>query len=791
MSEVLWHRRHATMHWSTLALGFLSALLFSGMVTAQQPDGGIERYLSDDPVVLPETVVRGVRPAFDPIRGSGSIFGDREGLMDAPGSGALLDLEILRKQSYDNPNRVLSQVPGVYLREEDGFGNFPNISLRGVDMARSAKVTIMEDGILAAPAAYSAPSAYYFPTVGRMFAVEVFKGSSQVQFGPHSTGGAINFLSTPIPERQAFYLRTVFGTNNEMRVHAWAGDTWLTEHGERVGYLLEGYFRQSDGFKTIDQAGNFPVQNANDTGFITREPMVKVFWEPNTLRYQRFEAKWGYSAMNVNEGYVGLTEDDYAADPLRRYNGTRFDHMANNAARTYLRHTLGDPEVDAFTLTQTVYYTKFNRDWFKLAKVLDGSTTYSLPAILGDPVTNSIGYGILTGQQAGTLRIRHNDRKYSTYGYDAVANMAVEGEKADHDISIGFRYHRDRVRRFQQDDDYLLSENGAVDSITEGSPGAAGDRRQVTQSIAVYLQDRMDFGRLAVTPGIRFESLDVRYQRFPGELKSVFDRTDSMTMVGGGVGMTYDLDNDVQLLGGFHRGFSPPSPSKITGGMREEESLASEVGVRLKNDEQHWIAQLIGFYTHFNDLIVLDNVGSGAEEENDEQVGEVYATGVEAMVQFDMGKRRGWKFSSPWFFSMTYTDAKLLSDTLSHDAESIFAGGLAGAHVPYIPEFAMMVGIGAHFETSGINLTGVYADQTFSTASNEVFSGDPGADTRFGTADDYFLWDLSAYKQMNASWRIFGGVQNLFDRRYVTTRHPFGPRTGAPIFGYVGVDAPY
>ena len=231
MSEVLWHRCHATMHWSTAALGFLSALLLSGMITAQQPDGGIERYLSDDPVVLPETVVRGVRPAFDPIRGSGSIFGDREGLMDAPGSGALLDLEILRTQSYDNPNRVLSQVPGVYLREEDGFGNFPNISLRGVDMARSAKVTIMEDGILAAPAAYSAPSAYYFPTVGRMFAVEVFKGSSQVQFGPHSTGGAINFLSTPIPERQAFYLRTVFGTNNEMRVHAWAGDTWLTEHG--------------------------------------------------------------------------------------------------------------------------------------------------------------------------------------------------------------------------------------------------------------------------------------------------------------------------------------------------------------------------------------------------------------------------------------------------------------------------------------------------------------------------------------------------------------------------------
>jgi Fe(3+) dicitrate transport protein len=783
----------STTSWSAgrTGLGLLSALVLAGVISAQQPKETVAPSASDDPVVLPETVVQGVRPAYEPNRGAGSIFGGFDGARNAPGSGALLDLEILRSQSYDNPGRVLGQVPGVYVREEDGFGNFPNISLRGVDMARSAKVTIMEDGILAAPAPYSAPSAYYFPTIGRMYAVEVFKGSSQVQFGPHSTGGAINFLSTPIPDRQASYMRTLFGTNNEMRVHAWTGNTWFTESGERVGYLLEGYFRETDGFKTIDQADNFPVQNATDTGFITREPMVKVFWEPNTLSYQRFEAKWGYTAMNVNEGYVGLTEDDFALDPLRRYSGTRFDHMANTAARSYLRHTLGDPEVDWFTFTQTVYYTKFNRDWFKLARVLDGSTTYSLPAILGDPFTNSIGYGILTGQQAGTLRLRHNNRTYSAYGYDAVAMMAVEGEKADHDISVGFRYHRDRVRRFQRDDDYLLSANGAVESITEGSPGAAGDRRQVTKAIAVYLQDRMDFGRLAVTPGIRFESLDGRYQRFPGELKSVFDRRDSMTMVSGGVGMTYDLADDVQLLAGFHRGFSPPSPSKITAGMREEESLASELGVRLKDDEQHWAAQLIGFYTHFNDLIVLDNVGSGAEEENDEQVGEVYATGIEAMLEFDMGKRRGWKFSSPWFISMTYTDAKLLSDTLSHDAGSIFADGLAGAHMPYIPEFTMMVGIGAHFEKMGIDLTGIYADQTFSTASNEVFSGGPDADIRFGTADDYFLWDLSAYRQLNDNWRIFGGVQNLFDRRYVTTRHPFGPRTGAPLFGYVGVEATF
>jgi Fe(3+) dicitrate transport protein len=161
-----------------------------------------------------------------------TVIGSAEAVRDLAGAGAFLDRDLIVQQNFTNPNRVLARVPGVYLREEDGYGNFPNISLRGVDSARASKVTIMEDGILTAPAPYSAPAAYYFPRVARMDAVEVLKGSSQVRFGPQTTGGVINFVSTPIPQDASGYAKLTFGSDNTWLGHFHSGDTVETKAGK-------------------------------------------------------------------------------------------------------------------------------------------------------------------------------------------------------------------------------------------------------------------------------------------------------------------------------------------------------------------------------------------------------------------------------------------------------------------------------------------------------------------------------------------------------------------------------
>ena len=101
------------------------------------------------------------------------IIGTKEDARKIAGSGTVISNEELKKTIDTDIHKILSAVPGVFFRTEDGYGLRPNISIRGTSLDRSSKITIMEDGVLVAPAPYTSASAYYFPTTGRIHAFEV------------------------------------------------------------------------------------------------------------------------------------------------------------------------------------------------------------------------------------------------------------------------------------------------------------------------------------------------------------------------------------------------------------------------------------------------------------------------------------------------------------------------------------------------------------------------------------------------------------------------------------------
>jgi Fe(3+) dicitrate transport protein len=719
-----------------------------------------------------------------PILRQVDVIGDASGIYSIPGSAHFISEQDIREYSYDDINRVLRQVPGVYIREEDGYGLFPNISLRGVSTTRSSNVTIMEDGVLATPAPYAAPSVYYSPTTGRMSGLEVLKGGSQVKYGPHTTGGAINYLSTQIPLHRRTFLRGQFGSDNEYRTHAYHGDTVDTQWG-RFGYLAEFYLRDTEGFKSIDAAPGF--NDTDRTGFTNIEPMVKLAWEPNSPMYQRFEFKYGYTDRDADETYLGLTTADFRRDPYRRYSASRFDNIETEQHRTYLRHFISPTE--NFDLVTTAYYNEFSRSWFKLHDIRNvGGVpgTVNLSRALaggGDPLA------CLQGQLACTLNVRDNNRSYYSAGIQSEGTLRFDTGVLNHELKVGIRYHADEEDRFQNETRYEQAGNGAITGVTVTPPGSQDNRTARANAIAVHVQDRIEFGDWWVTPGFRYENLSLRnIDRRPGNEANT-GRT-SLDLFGGGVGAGYNITDEWQAFSGVHFGFSPPSPGgAVVNDLKEETSIGYEVGTRYARRDGVLAAELVGFLTQFDDLIVVSNIG-GTGTGLDENFGKVDAYGVEFSGQFDLGLANRWSFNNPYFIALTYTHAEQRSDATSTDAESIFSFGSKGNKVPYIPDYQITVGSALEFAKWGVSITATFVDSTFASASNagNEIDGNGNPDARFGKTDAYKVVDFATHYQLNRSVKLFGGVHNVFQEEYIASRLPHGPRPGLPRTWFVGLE---
>ena len=711
-----------------------------------------------------------------------TVIGSKAKTFDLPGSGYYVDTEEIRSQNSANINRILAKVPGVYVREEDGFGNFPNISLRGADGTRSEKTTVMEDGILSAPATYSAPGAYYSPRAGRMHGIEVLKGSSQVRYGPHTTGGVLNYLSTPIPGERELYGRFTYGSDSTMLGHFHYGNTVETEAGQ-IGYLLELFAQASDGFRKIQPGRAYG--GSDDTGFDVYEPMVKISWQPKTAMAQRFEFKYGFTDLDADESYTGLSESDVDRHPDWRYAATRFDNIQTEHDRTYLKYVI-EP-VDHLRLEAAGYYNEFSRNWYKL----DG-----IHRVDGSPEVNSVrealldanGLAFLQGRTGGESRVRANNRDYVLYGFQLVGDWDFETADLEHEVHFGGRVHYDEIRRFQRDDRIVQDAEGAVTEVVRGVPGSGGNRFQESTAIALWVEDRVTFGRLSLTPGIRYETIDqdfIDYASDPANSK-VRSGSDTYDYIVPGVSLSFDLTETEQVFGGVFRGVSVPGPrSAIRSGIDLEESIGYELGLRTRRDKG-FAAEVGWFYTGFDNLIG-SNAGTG-EPLNVQNAGEADVWGIEGGISYDLAGSSEYDFALPVYVTGTYTDAEFGAALSGGGGDGIYAGATDGAEIPYVPDLQFACGLGLHSDVWGLDLDLTYHSDTFGTANN---FDDPVDSARQGEIDELLLLDLAGYYQVNEVAKLIGGVSNLTDERGIVSRVPRGPRTNIGRHFWVGVELTY
>lgn len=280
------------------------------------------------------------------------VTGGKDNIRTMAGSATLIDEETIQQFDFTSVNELLANVPGVYIRYEDGYGLRPNIGIRGATSDRSQKITLMEDGILISPAPYSAPAAYYVPNVNRMAAVEVFKGPAAIAYGPHTVGGAMNMATQPVPASRSGQLQLTYGSHNYHKERLVYGNS-----GKRLGYQIDVMRYGADGFKELD--------NGQDTGFARNDFNAKLQWrsDENAAIAQTVQVKLGYADEASDETYLGLTDEDFADNPNRRYNASALDQFDSEHTQVHVLHAVDF--ANGWTLNNKAYVNRFDRSWNK------------------------------------------------------------------------------------------------------------------------------------------------------------------------------------------------------------------------------------------------------------------------------------------------------------------------------------------------------------------------------------------------------------------------------------------
>ncbi|WP_250434235.1 TonB-dependent receptor family protein [Hanstruepera flava] len=697
------------------------------------------------------------------------IFGNKYVAKNRTGSAYYISPEELAKFNYTDINRVLRTVPGVNIYEEDGYGLRPNISLRGTSPERSAKISIMEDGVLIAPAPYSAPAAYYFPSIARMEAIEILKGSSQVQYGPFTTGGAINMVSTQIPD--SFYGKVFgsYGTFNTGQFQAKIGDS-----KENFGYMVEYLNYNSDGFKNL-------LDNQN-TGFDKNDVVAKfrVNSSHDAKTKQALEFKFQYSDEISNETYLGLTDEDFETSPFDRYASSQVDRMDTEHIQFMATHSL-DFTPD-FRITTTGYYNRFQRNWYKLNDVTLNGDRVGIANIVSNPETYADYMQIVKGEinsPDDALRVKANNRLYHSKGIQTKLDYHYKGDNTFHDIEVGLRYHYDEEDRFQWVDNYKINNQGLMTLTTAGTPGTDANRVSAAKAFAAYAMYKFRYNKLTVTPGLRYENIILTRDDYgKNDVNrsgiNLASRENKVDVFIPGIGFSYKFNNMTSIFGGVHKGFSPPSNQV---GQKPEESINYELGSRFA------VAGLTGevavFFNDYSNLLGSDLAATGGTGSLEQfNAGEVNVAGFEALLNYDLLSNNE-KFDLPISFGYTYTNAEFQNSFGSDD--DLWGEVQEGDKLPYIPEHQFNLMVSLEHKKYEINASGRYLGEFRTMAGS-------GAIPENEKVDSNFVLDFSAKYHFNDHFSLTGNIINALDTTYAVSRVPAGLRPGMPFAANAGLE---
>ncbi len=646
-----------------------------------------------------------------------------------PGSIAIIDEKTLEESRVFTFSEALRKVAGIQVRDEEGFGLRPNISIRGLNPTRSSKVLLLEDGIPLTYAPYGDNASYYHPPIDRFESIEVLKGSGQIAYGPITVGGVINYITPNPPAKPAGEITLIGGNRDYFNGHINYGGTW-----KGVGLLFDYTRKQGDGARDNinSKLNDFTVKSVIGLG-----------------SRQALTLKANYYGEDSNVAYSGLRLAEYLADqrqnPFRNdfFYGDRYGASATHSA-VFTNH---------LALTTNLYGNIFRRDWWR-----QSSNSNQRPNDSADPKCGGMQNLNTTCGNEGRLR------DYYVWGLEPKfrANYRMFG--VNNDADFGFRLHFERQERQQQNGDTPTARVGVV----------VENNQRKNQAYSGFLQNRFIIGDVTITPGVRLERINYqRTNRLANSGLGVTGKTD-LTQAVPGIGIAYSPKPSLTVFAGVHRGFAPPRTEDIinntTGGSIEldpELSWNYEVGLRGLLYQGVRLEATYFRMDYENQIIAASLAGGvGATLTN---AGETLHQGFEFMARVDTGTLT--KSRHNVYVSSAYTylpTAEFIGRRFSN-VSGFATTPITGNRLPYAPKQLLNFTVGySHPASFNAFLETVYVGRQFGDDLNTV---NPTADGQRGLIPSYTVVNATANYSVE-SWRstFFLTVKNLADKTYIVDR---------------------
>ncbi len=568
------------------------------------------------------------------------VIGDELALEAQPGSGAIVDRAELESSRTLHVSEALRKVPGVHVRDEEGFSLRPNIGVRGLNPTRSTKVLLLEDGIPAAYAPYGDNASYYHAPIDRYARVEVLKGVGMLRFGPQTIGGVVNYVTPDPPQDPAGYVQVSAGNRDYRNLHLNAGG-----HGA----LFDVIHREGDGARD-----NIALEQTD-----WNAKYVTDFGDAGALTLRA-----NYLVEDSQVTYSGITDAELARFGAS-YNPFRNDEFFVEHYGVSATHEVSLGE--ASLLTTNVYGFHFDRNWWR-----QSSTTSDTQC--GNAFRDARFRGDAVNVDACNSR-QGRLREYYSRGIEPRLTLWHGLFGAENELAFGVRFHAETQERLQVNGTSPLAVDGPV----------AEANRRTTEAAAAFLENRFKWSDFTLIPALRYERIDYFRRNRLTNRQGNEEASEAIP----GLGINYAIAPALTLFAGVHEGFAPARAEDIIDNAGGSVDVDPEKSTNLELGLRGTLFRDVGFEAAYfrNDFDNQVAVGSIAGGSTPLAQGETLYQGLELGARWSRDGAFGLDGTPYANVALTWLpDAEQESAFVAVANGQLVAGSRNGNRLPYAPE---------------------------------------------------------------------------------------------------------